>query len=316
MKFLITKQGETLGLNEIEPSFVEIQAAVNKHFNLETGKYTISYIDVDDDPIAIEDDEDLQVCIFEFTEQTNFDDPIQLSIEPLDNAIPRMKDSPKYSPKYSPVLSNNNSLVIEKEQDDELKRYSTQPVKPVLADINLPEAQSIDDNVSVLSAQVISIISENVSATLEKKMQEFEQINQKLSESIESKISSIIDAKIAQSVKDQEIKLKELEEKQKAEEAAKEEVKRLAEKKKKEVQAKKEAEKKEKERVKKVMQEKKALLKQEKEAKKKAREEQRKKKEELSKERKEKLEKSKETNQENVMPCFKKKKPIYYKGTF
>jgi len=102
MNFIITKDNSSFELKNISPLLEELRAEAESYFNLTKGAYTMSYMDIDNDPIAVEDDDDLAVCILEFSEMSKIYDPVTLLIESVDKNIPRRRDTPKGSGKSSP----------------------------------------------------------------------------------------------------------------------------------------------------------------------------------------------------------------------
>merc|ERR1711862_1062131 len=97
MNFNIEYNKKIFELHNISPELNVIRAAVEQQFSLKEGAYTLSYLDSENDPIAVEDEDDLAVCILEFSEMSKIDDSINLMIKDKDSGIPRRRDTPKGS---------------------------------------------------------------------------------------------------------------------------------------------------------------------------------------------------------------------------
>jgi len=97
MNFVINHNEKSFTLNGAVPELKTIKFRAEKKFKLKKGSYKLSYLDIDRDPIAIEDDDDLAVCILEFSEMSKFDEKITLVIQEKDAVIPKRKDAPKGS---------------------------------------------------------------------------------------------------------------------------------------------------------------------------------------------------------------------------
>merc|ERR1711862_242535 len=97
MNFNIEYNKKIFELHSISPELNVIRAAVEQQFSLKEGAYTLSYLDIENDPIAIVDEDDLAVCILEFSEMSKIDDYVNLIIKDKDCGIPRRIDSPRGS---------------------------------------------------------------------------------------------------------------------------------------------------------------------------------------------------------------------------
>merc|ERR1712146_61825 len=78
MNFTIEYNKKLFELKNISPELNVIKAAVEQEFSLRQGAYTLSYLDIENDPIAVEDEDDLAVCILEFSEMSKIDDCVNL----------------------------------------------------------------------------------------------------------------------------------------------------------------------------------------------------------------------------------------------
>jgi len=97
MNFQIEYLNKITKLENASPEYETLSKLIEKDFGLKSGEYTLSYLDIDNDPIAIEDEDDLAVCILEFSEMSNIDEPVKLLVLAKDPSIPRRRDTPKGS---------------------------------------------------------------------------------------------------------------------------------------------------------------------------------------------------------------------------
>merc|ERR1712224_919602 len=97
MNFNIEYNKKIFELHNISPELNVIKAAVEQQFSLKEGAYTLSYLDIENDPIAVEDEDDLAVCILEFSEMSKIDDCVNLMIKDKNSGIPR-EETPQKDP--------------------------------------------------------------------------------------------------------------------------------------------------------------------------------------------------------------------------
>merc|ERR1712224_674703 len=107
MNFNIEYNKKIFELHNISPELNVIKAAAEQEFSLKEGAYTLSYLDIENDPIAVEDEDDLAVCILEFSEMSKIDDCVNLMIKDKNCGIPRRIDTPKGSRENSPKKVEN-----------------------------------------------------------------------------------------------------------------------------------------------------------------------------------------------------------------
>merc|ERR1712224_1132547 len=122
MNFNIEYNKKIFELHNISPELNVIKAAIEHHFSLKQGAYTLSYLDIENDPIAVEDEDDLAVCILEFSEMSKIDDSVNLMIKDKDCGIPRRRDTPKGS------RSNSLEKVDSKENNGSFTKVMTESV--------------------------------------------------------------------------------------------------------------------------------------------------------------------------------------------
>merc|ERR1712224_481006 len=104
MNFNIEYNKKIFELHNISPELNVIKAAVEQQFSLKEGAYTLSYLDIENDPIAVEDEDDLAECILDFSEMNKIDDCVNLMIKDKNCGIPRRIDTPKGSRENSPKM--------------------------------------------------------------------------------------------------------------------------------------------------------------------------------------------------------------------
>jgi hypothetical protein len=206
MNFIFTKETTSFELKNISPLLDELRAEAEKYFSLVKGAYTISYVDMDGDPIAVEDDDDLAVCILEFSEMSKIDDPVTLLIESSSRDIPRRRDTPKGSGKSSPRLASpklRDSVLTElpKLEDANADRDSMLPDS--MSQINF------DETASQLSEKVISMVDSKIGQSIDSKLESM--LEGAIAKKIEASIRAEMKAK-----KEAENKKKEVAKKAKA----------------------------------------------------------------------------------------------------
>merc|ERR1711862_790224 len=145
MNFIVTKDTEELKIFDMTPTYDALSSIITGHFGLK-GAWTVSYVDVEGDHIAIEDDDDLEVCIFEFSEMSKIDEPVQLVIEEFG----------KVTKKKSKSFTDLNSNDVENNKLPKMK-------KEVVAKV-------ADDNVSQISEKVASMLDSKIFDSIDSKM--------------------------------------------------------------------------------------------------------------------------------------------------
>merc|ERR1711976_532665 len=252
MNFIIEKDNQQLTLNNITPMLADLKKEAEKFFSVAPGSYKVSYLDIDNDPIAVEDDDDLAVCILEFSEMSKIDEPVVLVIESQDKNIPRRVDSPKGSGKASPRLAK--SELVAPSVNLEEKNQIRAKVEHIKTEQDNMSTFSFDETASQLSEKVISMVESKVSEKLTSKLEEI--MSDKIAKTIEEtmKKAEAQREKIRNEKKAAEKKLKEEKNKRKEEEKLRKEEEKLR---KEEAKLRKEEEKKRKELEKKAQEEKK-----------------------------------------------------------
>merc|ERR1711862_873289 len=168
MNFNIEYNKKIFELHNISPELNVIRAAVEQQFSLKEGAYTLSYLDIENDPIAVEDEDDLAVCILEFSEMSKIDDSINLMIKDKNSGIPRRRDTPKgsrsNSAKKSEPKIDNNSFV----------KVTSSAILTGSEQVNLETMSqlSIDDTASKVSEKVLSMAESKISELVEAKLDE------------------------------------------------------------------------------------------------------------------------------------------------
>merc|ERR1712232_401511 len=154
MNFIIRKDQEELKIFDISPSYAEICSEIKQNFGLKNGTFKVSYIDVEGDPIAIEDDDDLEVCMFEFSEMSKIDEPVNLIIEESHKVLKKK--------------SSFKSIKIENNKED-------------------MKAINMDDDASQISEKVVSILDSKISELIDTKISS---LNDTLAMTIERAIAA------------------------------------------------------------------------------------------------------------------------------
>jgi hypothetical protein len=80
MNFQIQYEKQTVQLPNCVPELTDIKKSIEQNFALKPESYTISYLDIDSDPIDIQDADDLAVCILEFTETSKIEETVTLVV--------------------------------------------------------------------------------------------------------------------------------------------------------------------------------------------------------------------------------------------
>merc|ERR1712232_693640 len=166
MNFQILYNKEAITLNEFSTELSQLKKEVNSQFSLKDGTYKLSYQDFDGDHIEIADDDDLAVCILEFSENSVVDQSIVLVVEGGEKAEEEIKliAESDFFKKHDVKIAKSEILVTEEAKDEEA-------------------FESIDDKVSVsqMSEQVKSIVDEK-----------FEDIKSQVS-AMESNVSDLVE---------------------------------------------------------------------------------------------------------------------------
>merc|ERR1739845_276355 len=153
MNFIIKKDEKEVKLTGIELEFDILKSQIAKSFNLNDNEFTISYVDSDGDMIAVEDNDDLDVCIFEFTETSKMEGSITLAIQEKKSAKSKIR---KASAKNSPRSSRKVS--------EDLKGF-----------------EKLEKEESVLSEKVLSLMDSRIEEEVEKRINKM--IQEKLADS-------------------------------------------------------------------------------------------------------------------------------------
>merc|ERR1711896_33287 len=164
MNFNIEYNKKIFELTNISPELNVIKAAIEHHFSLKQGAYTLSYLDIENDPIAVEDEDDLAVCILEFSEMSKIDDCVNLMIKDKNSGIPRRRDTPKGSRENSPRLTQSHA------SSQSFVRVAQESViltEPKEVNFETMSQVSIDDAVSRVSEKVMSITESKISEMVE-----------------------------------------------------------------------------------------------------------------------------------------------------
>jgi len=143
-------------------------------------------LDIENDPIAVEDEDDLAVCILEFSEMSKIDDCVNLMIKDKNSGIPRRRDTPKgsreNSPKLTRSLASSQSFV-------KIAQESIILTEPKEVNFETMSQVTIDDAVSRVSERVMSITESKISEMVESRLEAL--MTQKMSETIEKKIADM-----------------------------------------------------------------------------------------------------------------------------
>jgi len=90
MNYILQKGDQKISLNNTSLTFEELKNLALQKFNLKR-EFTLSYVDLENDHINIQDDDDLEVCIHEFIEIHSENDlfklPILIAVNELNEAI-------------------------------------------------------------------------------------------------------------------------------------------------------------------------------------------------------------------------------------
>merc|ERR1711896_100570 len=186
MNFNIEYNKKIFELTNISPELNVIKAAIEHHFSLKQGAYTLSYLDIENDPIAVEDEDDLAVCILEFSEMSKIDDCVNLMIKDKNSGIPRRRDTPKGSRENSPKKTqsqfSNQSFI----------KVGSEPVILTQSqEVNLETMSqaTLDDAVSRVSEKVMSITESKISEMVESRLEEM--MSKKMEETIEKRVAEM-----------------------------------------------------------------------------------------------------------------------------
>merc|ERR1712183_746345 len=169
MNFNIEYNKKIFELLSISPELSVIKAAVEQEFSLKQGAYTLSYLDIENDPIAVEDEDDLAVCILEFSEMSKIDDCVNLMIKDKNSGIPRRRDTPKGSRENSPRLTQSHA------SSQSFVKVASEPV--ILTEsrefnLETMSQATLDDAVSRVSEKVMSITESKISEMVESRLEE------------------------------------------------------------------------------------------------------------------------------------------------
>merc|ERR1739845_148740 len=187
MNFNIEYNKKSFNLNNTEPTFVQVCAMAEDKFSLRPDSYQIYYLDIDGDEIAIQDDDDLAVCILEFSEMSKIDDPINLRVEPKEKLLPRRRDTPKGSRDNSSEKKTiPESVVIQSVLVDlPPKKTDQQDCKSEVMRKSCPD---FAETGSVLSEQMLSTIDTKVSEKIEKLLPQL--LEERLAKAVEEKLGA------------------------------------------------------------------------------------------------------------------------------
>ena len=167
MNFTIEYNKNLVELQNVSPELSLIKKAAEFQFSLKQNAYTLCYLDSDCDPIAIDDEDDLAVCILEFSEMSKFDDSVTLMVMDKNSGIPRRRDTPKGSKENSMILESNvtensfkkvlpESLIIE--QSNKSNWDTTSHI-------------SVNETASMVSEKVFSIAESKISDMIESRLE-------------------------------------------------------------------------------------------------------------------------------------------------
>merc|ERR1712048_1485429 len=145
--------------------------------------YTISYLDNDNDPIAIEDDDDLSVCVLEFSEMSKIDDFIRLLVLAKDPSIPRRRDTPKGS------RDNSKNKEVPKKDVVDVVEVVEEKVEKIEKAESFKVLSESEDAKSLAQSQIsVEEVSEKVMSMMESKM----------SEELDKKMEALLEKKVAE----------------------------------------------------------------------------------------------------------------------
>merc|ERR1712029_637618 len=120
MNFIVEYNKKSFQLSDFKPELASIRKQIDDMFCLKPDTYRLCYLDTENDPIMVEDDDDLAVCILEFSETSKVEDPVKLLV------IADATRSPIASPRVinkSPV----KSLIIDDQLELEKKITTSEP---------------------------------------------------------------------------------------------------------------------------------------------------------------------------------------------
>ena len=168
MNFIVEYNKNSLALKDVKPDLTLLKEQIETLFSLKPLSYKLCYLDTEEDPIMVEDDDDLAVCILEFSEASKVDDPVKLLV--------MAEDAQK-----SPVLSPRGSF----------KKIAKSDImdKDLIVDLDKKETlteSKFNDNESVISEKVISTIESRLTETIDKKMEDL--FNEKVMKEVDRKL--------------------------------------------------------------------------------------------------------------------------------
>jgi len=205
MQFNIEYNNKSIELSEQTPDLGVIRDTINASFGLNSDEYTLCYVDIDGDPIAIEDADDLSVCILEFSENSKIGEQIKILVVSKNPSIPRRRDTPKGSrknstEKKSPNLDADNNVL-------KVDSMTKNIVKSELLESQVEDPKDAESHISLAPSQLsIEDISKSVMNMMKSTMDE----------ELENKIEALMEKKLKEKNKErEERKSKKKEEKKK-----------------------------------------------------------------------------------------------------
>ena len=153
MNFIIKKDNISFELKDRSPLLEDLKVEIEKFYTIGANKYSVSYEDMDGDLITIEDDDDLAVCILEFSEMSKIDESVSLVIKEIE---------------VIPAQVNNYPELRKDCQVNEPRSKSMAQIDHGFEKLDKSDSVTLnDDTVSQLSERIMSIVDSKLSENLE-----------------------------------------------------------------------------------------------------------------------------------------------------
>jgi len=153
MNYILKKGDQEIFLdNSTLLTLSELRSIALKKFSLKPQSFTLSYVDLENDHINIQDDDDLEVCVHEFNETSTVNQPIVIVVtdENSGQKVMKLEDSPRLMSRkksiefqlvksvsdIQSVKSEECEKLLEDEKDEVVtdvdpKFFATQPLPAV-----------------------------------------------------------------------------------------------------------------------------------------------------------------------------------------
>jgi len=216
MNYILKKGDQEIFLdNSTLLTLSELRSIALKKFSLKPQSFTLSYVDLENDHINIQDDDDLEVCVHEFNETSTVNQPIVIVItdENSGQKVMKLEDSPrlmsrKKSIEFQLVKSVSDIQSVKSEECEKLLKdekeevvtevdatfFATQPLPAVEKeekesknDFDLLESQISNSVLSNLDSKIEESISKHMDALLQKKFDQMAETKRKEKENKKKK---------------------------------------------------------------------------------------------------------------------------------